>query len=102
MKPLRQFERSLLQQCTAVLFVLLMLGFGFVQAVHVHDARVGQNSPASHCSLCVVAHSGVLLAPATVAPTQVSDSTKVAELETQLQSHLHDTHSNIRPPPQNL
>jgi hypothetical protein len=102
MKPPVQFERSWSQKCTAVLFVLLMAGFGFVQAVHVHDALVGQSLPASHCSLCVVAHSGVLLTPATVAPAQVYDSTQVAELETQLQSHLEVTHSNIRPPPQYL
>ena len=102
MKLFVHFERSRLQKCTAALFVLLMAGFGFVQAVHVHEALVGQSSPASHCSLCVVAHSGVLLTPAAVAPAQVSDSAKIAELETQLRSHLEVAQSNIRPPPQNL
>ena len=102
MKFWLQFDRFPWKKCTAVLFVLLMVGFGFVQAVHVHEALAGQSSPASHCSLCVVAHSGVLLTPATVAPVQVSDSTKIAELETQLQSHLEVPHSNIRPPPQYL
>lgn len=102
MKLWLQFDRLPWKKCTAALFVLLMAGFGFVQAVHVHDAPVGQTSPPSHCSLCVAAHNGVLLTPATVAPTQVSDSTNIVELETQLQSHLHETHSNIRPPPQDL
>ena len=102
MKLWLQFDRLPWKKCTAALFVLLMVGFGFVQAVHVHDALAGQASPPTHCSLCMVAHSGVLLTPAAVAPTQISESTKVAELEVQLQSHLHETHSNIRPPPQNL
>ena len=40
-----------------------MAGFGFVQAVHVHDALAGQSSPASHCSVCVAAHNAVLITP---------------------------------------
>jgi len=97
-----QLERSALRKSIAVLFVLVMVGSGFVQAVHVHDALAKQTSPASHCSLCVVAHSAALLTPATAAPAQVSDSAKIAVLEPQLQSQLHVASSNIRPPPQNL
>src|SRR5271167_1373706 len=102
MKPPLQLKPSQFQKWTALLFVLVMAGFGFVQAVHVHDAVAGQTSPASHCSLCVVAHSAALLTPASAAPMQVTDSAKIAVLEPQLQSHLHVTSSNIRPPPQNL
>ena len=102
MKPKRQFGSSPLQKCTAVLFVLVMAGFGFVQAVHVHDALAGQASPAPHCSLCVVAHNAALLTPANAAPAQVTDSANIAVLEPQLQSHLHASSSYIRPPPQYL
>ena len=97
-----QFERSPQRKCLAVLFVLVMVGFGFVQAVHVHDVLAKQTSPASHCSLCVVAHSAASITPASAAPMPVTDSAKIAVLEPQLQSQLHVTSSNIRPPPQNL
>jgi hypothetical protein len=91
-----------IQKWTALLFVLVMAGFGFVQAVHVHDAVAGQTAPASHCSLCVVAHSAALITPPSAAPAQVSDSAQLVVLEPQLQSRLHVTSSYIRPPPQNL
>ncbi len=61
MKEDPQFGRPLFQKWTAVFFVLVMAGFGFVQAVHVHDALTSQSAPASHCSLCVVAHSAALI-----------------------------------------
>ena len=102
MKFLRQPDRSPMQKYLAVLFVLVMVGFGFVQAVHVHDALAKQTPPASHCSLCVVAHNAVLISPASTAPLPVTDSAKIAVLEPQLQSHLHVTSSYIRPPPKNL
>ena len=63
-----QFNSKLLQKWTAVFFALVMAGFGFVQAVHVHDAVAGQTSPASHCSLCVVAHSAAVASPVNAAP----------------------------------
>jgi hypothetical protein len=102
MNQVHQLERSPAQKCTAVLFALLMVGFGFVQAVHVHDAPAGQTSPATHCSLCVVAHSAALITPVSAAPAQVADAVKIAVLEPQLQSRLRATLSYIRPPPQNL
>jgi len=102
MKPLLQFDRGSLQKWTAVFFVLVMAGFGFVQAVHVHDAQAGQTSPVSHCSLCVVAHSAALITATSIAPVQVSDSVRLVVLEPQLQSQLHVTSSYIRPPPQVL
>ena len=102
MKPLLQLDRSPLQKWTAVFFVLVMAGFGFVQAVHVHDAEAGQTSPVSHCSLCVVVHSAALITATSTAPAQVSDPARLAVLEPQLQSRLHVTSSYIRPPPQDL
>lgn len=102
MKRIHQFDRPLLQKWTAVLFVLVMAGFGFVQAVHVHDALAGQSSPASHCSLCVVAHSAAVITPGSVAHAPILESAMLALSEPQLQSRLHVVSSFIRPPPQNL
>jgi len=47
MKFWRQLDRFPWKKCTAALFVLLIAGFGFVQAVHVHDALLGQSSAPS-------------------------------------------------------
>ena len=102
MKQNPQFGRLLLRKWTALLFVLVMAGFGFVQAVHVHDALASQSAPASHCSLCVVAHSAALISRVSAAPALVFNSTRLAVLAPQLQSRLHVTSSYIRPPPQNL
>jgi hypothetical protein len=97
-----QSKRQLLHKWTAVFFALVMAGFGFVQAVHVHDAVAGQTSPASHCSLCVVAHSAAVITPAGAAPTPVVESAALTLPEPQLQSRLHVVSSFIRPPPDNL
>ena len=101
MTPLQQLK-SPLQKWTAVLFVLLMAGFGFVQAVHVHDVLAGQTSPASHCSVCVAAHNAVLVTPPSTAPLPVLSSALLDASEPQLESRLHVTSSFIRPPPQSL
>src|SRR5208283_3857655 len=102
MNVIRQFERPLLRKWTAVFFVLVMAGFGFVQAVHVHDALAGESAPASHCSLCVVAHSAAVITPASTAQAPVIESTVVAVSDPQLQSQLLVASAFIRPPPQNL
>jgi hypothetical protein len=81
---------------------LVMVGFGFVQAVHVHDALTSQSSAASHCSLCMVAHSAAVITQASSAPALVQQSVRLAVPEPQLQSQLHVTSSYIRPPPQDL
>ena len=97
-----QFEPPMLQKCTALFFVLVMAVFGFVQAVHVHDALAGQASPASHCSLCMVAHSAAVVTRASVAPTPVLEADMLATSEPQLESRLQVASSFIRPPPENL
>ena len=103
MKPLRQSEPSRLQQCMAVLFVLLMVGFGFVQAVHVHDALAGQSSsPASHCSLCVVAHHAAAVVPVSVAPMPVTEVAVLAQSDPQPESRQQVGTTFIRPPPPSL
>ena len=102
MKEHPQFGRPPLRKWTALLCVLVMAGFGLVQAVHVHNAVAGQSAPASHCSLCVVAHSAALISPSGTAPVLAYESAQIALLEPQLQSRLHVASSHIRPPPQNL
>jgi len=97
-----QFEPPILQKWTALFFVLVMAAFGFVQAVHVHDAPAEQASPASHCSLCVVAHSAVVVTPASVAPAPVLEAAILAVSEPQLESRLQVISSFIRPPPEIL
>ena len=102
MKEDPQFGRPLFQKWTALFFVLVMAGFGFVQAVHVHDALTSQSAPASHCSLCVVAHSAAQISASCTAPLPVIESARIALLDPQLQSQLQIISSYIRPPPQNL
>jgi hypothetical protein len=102
MKPSRQFDRPPLQKWMAMFFVLVVACFGFVQAVHAHDAVAGKPAPASHCSLCVVAHSAALIVSGGIAPAPVCEAAQLVALEPQLRSRLYVTSSNIRPPPQSL
>ena len=102
MKFWRQFDRFPWKKCTAALFVLLMAGFGFVQAVHVHDALVGQTSPPSHCSLCVAAHQAAAITAVSTAPVPYVEAS-VAELsQPQADSRLQVGAFFIRPPPKSL
>jgi len=102
MKPLHQLNRSSLRKFTAAFFVLVIAGFGMVQAVHVHDVLAKQTSPASHCSLCVVAHSAAVVTPVSAAIAPVVTSAAVAVSDPQLRSRLEVASSFIRPPPQSL
>jgi hypothetical protein len=102
MKPLQQLDRRMVKKFTAAFFVLVMAGFGFVQAVHVHDALAARTSPPSHCSLCVVSHSAAVVTAVNAAIAPVVESAAVSASEPQLRSHLEVASSFIRPPPQNL
>jgi len=102
MKSLFQFERSLARKCISLLFVLVIAGFGFVQAVHVHESLAGRPVPNSHCSLCVVAHSAAAITQANTTQAPVPQSVMVAASDPQLQSRLQVSSSYIRPPPQSL
>ena len=100
MKPLQTIDHGL-KKYAAVFFVVLIAGFGFVQAVHVHDTLATQSSPASHCSLCVIAHSAVVT-PAGTSLTPIVESAPLAVSDPQLRSQLQVASSFIRPPPQSL
>jgi hypothetical protein len=102
MKPLLQFDSSLLKKSTAALFVLLMAGFGFVQAVHVHDVMAGQSSPTAHCSLCVVTHQSAAITSVSAAPVPVIAASIAEPSQPQLDSRMQFGASFIRPPPQSL
>jgi hypothetical protein len=102
MKPPRKLEGFAVRKWIAVLCVLVMGGFGFAQALHVHDTLASQTSPPSHCSLCVAAHHAAVVTPISAAPTPVLQATALESTELQHHSQLHIGASYIRPPPQNL
>ena len=101
MTPLQTLDHRL-KKYAAVFFVVLIAGFGFVQAVHVHDTLAKQSSPASHCSLCVIAHSAAVVAPASTSLAPIVRSALVAVSDPQLRSQLQVASSFIRPPPPTL
>ena len=98
MTPLQTITHRL-KKYVAVLFVVLIAGFGFVQAVHVHDTLAKQSSPASHCSLCVIAHSAAVVTPAGTSLVPIVRSGLLAVSDPQLRSQLQVASSFIRPPP---
>jgi hypothetical protein len=102
MTPLRQFDRSPLQAGLAVVLALVMVGFGFVQAVHVHNELAKPASPASHCSLCIASHNTAVVVTASNAPAPVLESAIIAVHETQFEPQVRIGASFIRPPPQSL
>jgi hypothetical protein len=102
MKPLYPIDRRTLRKFTSAFFVLVIAGFGFVEAVHLHYAVAKQTSPASHCSLCVVAHSAAVVTPVNAALAPAATSAPLAISDPQLQSQLQVASSSIRPPPQSL
>ncbi|HVP53669.1 MAG TPA: hypothetical protein VMU45_01645 [Candidatus Eisenbacteria bacterium] len=102
MKPFFHTGRTLSQKWMAAIFVLVMIGFGFVQAVHGHDTEAGQSTAASHCPLCVVAHSAAIVTSVNIAPAPVIQAVSLELPEPQLESRLQIASSYIRPPPQNL
>ena len=101
MKPLQTIDHGL-KKYAAVFFVVLIAGFGFVQAVHVHDTLATHSSPASHCSLCVIAHSAAVVTPAGTSLAPIVESAPLAVSDPQLRSQLQVASSFIRPPPQSL
>jgi hypothetical protein len=101
MKPLQIIDHRR-KKYAAVFFVVLIACFGFVQAVHVHDTLTKQSSPASHCSLCVIAHSAAVVTPAGTSLAPIVRSAPLAVSDPQLRSQLQVASSSIRPPPQSL
>ena len=102
MSLLSQFDRSSLQKYLAVWFVLVIAAMGVVQAVHVHDAMARQTSPASHCSLCVVAHNAAVVTPAGSTPTPATEASLADIFMTEFERQSQVCASFIRPPPQAL
>lgn len=105
MKPKSQFDRTWLLKWTAMLFVLVVAVGGFVQAVHMHDGLApgdGPVAPASHCLICVAAHSAPVITTISFAPVLAITATIVAAAEPQLRSRLSIPSAFIRPPPQVL
>jgi ABC-type amino acid transport system permease subunit len=98
MKPLQTIDHRL-KKYAAVLFVVLIACFGFVQAVHVHDALAKQSSPASHCSLCMIAHSAAVVTATGTSLAPIVRSALLAVSDPQLRSQLQVASSFIRPPP---
>ena len=101
MKPPQTIDHRL-KKYAALLFVVLIAAFGFVQAVHVHDTLAKQSSPASNCSLCVIAHSAAVVTPAGTSLAPIVESAPLAVSDPQLRSQLQVASSFIRPPPQSL
>jgi hypothetical protein len=97
-----KFGRSPMQKWMALTLGLLMVGIGFVQAVHVHDALARQSSPASHCSFCVVAHNAAVITPVNAAPMPLVEASLPDVSHAQLASRLLIKSSFIRPPPESL
>ena len=90
-------SKSALVRALALTCVLLMAFTGFVQAVHVHsdDAKL----PSHECSICAVAHAGVL-AKAQYRPTPVFVRTvMVLEPEAIAGALGFVSALRIRPPP---
>jgi len=103
MKRKSQFERSLFQIGTALLFVLVIAGFSFVQAVHMHGGATERPDPvASHCSLCLAVHSAAVVSEVGSAPEPTLHSAVLLLSEPQFELRLRVAPSFIRPPPQSL
>lgn len=102
MKPSRQFDRLPFQKWIALLFVLVVAVFGVVQAVHVHDGLPtgdDSGSPASHCLICVAAHSVPVVTTVSLSPVLTLTAGVIPESDPQLYSQLVIFSAFIRPPP---
>jgi hypothetical protein len=97
-----KFDRLPMHKCVALTLGLLMVAIGCVQAVHVHDALARQSSPASHCSLCVVAHNAAVITPVSNAPAPVIEAYRSDAAQRQVVLAPQVLTSFIRPPPYSL
>jgi hypothetical protein len=105
MKPVSQFDRKRLFKLGALLLVLVVAVFGFVQAVHVHDGLATDDNPASaatHCLICVASHSAPVVTTVSFTPTLAPAATVTPASDPQLSSQLIIPSAFIRPPPQAL
>jgi len=104
MKLHSQSDRAAFQKWIALLSVLVVAVFGFVQAVHVHDGLASDDGPngPTHCLICVAAHSVPVITSVSLAPALAFTAKLVASCDPQLDSQLVIRTSFSRPPPQSL
>jgi len=102
MKLSNQFDRPAFQRWGALLLVLVVAVFGFAEAVHVHDSLApdhGPTAPATHCLICVTAHSVPVITAISITPVLAYTATVIATVDPQLRSCLVISTAFIRPPP---
>ena len=102
MRPLCQFDSTLRRRWLAALCVVVMAVFGFVQAVHIHDGLASDENPrtpATHCLICVAAHSAPVATVISFAPVLAISTSVAPVLDPQLRPHLVVFSTFIRPPP---
>jgi hypothetical protein len=102
MKPNRQFARCAIRRHTALLFVLVIAVFGFVQAVHFHRGLTDDGLPnpaAAHCSSCVASHSVAVTTDLSFRPVLAHQPGTVQFAEPQLEACLVIFTAFTRPPP---
>ena len=101
MKHHNQFVGSGVRRWAALFFVLVVVAFGFAQAVHLHglSATDDPNSATARCTTCVASHSVAVVANISFAPVLHFQLGTVAASEPQLESRLEVFSSYSRPPP---
>ena len=102
MKPNSQTDRSTFLKWNALLLVLVVAVFGFVQAVHVHDGLPTNDepgSPTTHCLICVAAHSVPVITTVSFTPVLTLTASVTPVVDPQLTPQLVISTAFIRPPP---
>ena len=105
MKPNSQYDRERFRKWSVLLLALVLAVFAMVQVVHSHDGMAsddGSSSAATHCSICVAAHSVPLPVAVSFLPVLAFCCDSIAAAEPQLGSQLRIQSAFIRPPPQTL
>jgi hypothetical protein len=95
----RQIEPALIRRWTAVLVVLLVAGFGFVQSIHLHDDSVQTGAAHSRCALCAFSHSPAVITATGATPSPATNVAAQQCTEPELRSLLLVSSAFIRPPP---
>ena len=102
MKPFSQYDRERFRKRSALFLALVLAVFAVVQVAHAHDGLAsdeGSGSAATHCSICVAAHSAPQVTTISFAPILAFSATVAPVQDPQLESQLAVPSSFIRPPP---
>jgi len=105
MKPRSQYDRERFRKRSALLLALVLAVFAIVQVAHAHDGLAsddGSSSAATHCSICVAAHSVPLATAVSFAPVLAFCFGSIAVSNPQSDSQLLTHFVFIRPPPHTL